>query len=154
MTSDSKLFLESFEAILKEENANFELTGQQKKQLNVEFRRILSMGSEADMGERLMVCMLKAQDMGYTIPESIFNFAQGQMRLMNTVNEMNEKIDKIKNSIGQLQKIAYKNDEIPGNSDKDYRFVMQKMVSDRQFAVKLAMNLGGSLSKKVLNSLK
>ena len=154
MTSDSKLFLESFEAILKEENANFELTRQQKDQLRAEFRRILSMGSEADMGERLMVCMLKAQDMGYTIPTSIFNFAQGQMRLMNTVNEMNEKIDKIKNSIGQLQKITYKNDEIPGNSDKDYRFVMQKMVSDRQFAVKLAMNLGGSLSKKVLNSLK
>ena len=149
MTSNTALFLESFEAILQEENRNLTLSQQQKDALRTEFQRILVMGTEAKMGERLMVCMLKAQDMGYTIPSSVFNFAQGQMRLMNTVNEMNEKIEKYRNTIDELQKLSFKTGEIPGNADKDYCHVMKNLVKDKTFVAKLATTVGVGALKKL-----
>ncbi len=85
----------------------------------------------------------------------VFNFAQGQMRLMNTVNEMNEKIREMQKYADELLKmsIGVWDKTIPGDPDKDYESVMQKMVADRNFVVKLAMNIGGSMSKKLMKSL-
>ena len=155
MTGDAKLFMESFETILLEENPDLNLTQENREALLAEFRRILNMGSSADMGKRLLVCMLKAQDMGYMIPSVVFNFAQGQMRLMNTVDEMNKKLSDLKQYAEEILKMAIGvyDKEIPGNPNKDYQSVMQKMVTDRDFVVKLAMNVGGSMSKKLMRSL-
>ncbi|MCR5502813.1 MAG: hypothetical protein K6F53_07375 [Lachnospiraceae bacterium] len=104
IAGDGDLFAEGFEKLLdKADDARFMKTYNQKKaELVATFRDVLSKGTQEEAGERIMVALLKAQELGIEIPDAIYNFAQGQIRLMNTVNEMNEMMATLQREINRM----------------------------------------------------
>ncbi len=108
MEGDTNLFMECFKELLGRKDDEFiEFFNEAKQaELKEAFREVLSMGTEEDTGERIMVSLLRAQELGVEIPASIWGFAQGQNRLMNCINEMNAKMQTIENAIGELEKMG------------------------------------------------
>ncbi len=104
ISGDGELFAEGFEQLLdkKDDPAFMEEYSKKKDELVKTFKDILSKGDESDAGERIMVSLLKAQELGIEIPDSVYNFAQGQIRLMNTINEMNGMMAVLKDEINGM----------------------------------------------------
>ena len=105
MEGDTNLFMECFKKLLGEKDEAFAQFFNDAKQAELKeaFREVLSMGSEEETGERIMVSLLRAQELGVEIPASIWGFAQGQSRLMNSISEMNAKIKTIVGAIDSLE---------------------------------------------------
>lgn len=79
----------------------------QEKSLTREIRKVFSLGDKNSAGLRIAVLLLKAQELGLEVPSSIFNFSQCQLRLQNTIDEMNAGIEEFKNGIAVFDD-AYK----------------------------------------------
>lgn len=104
ISGDGALFAEGFEQLLdkKDDAAFMEEYSKKKDELVKTFKDVLSKGTENDAGERIMVALLKAQELGIEIPDSVYNFAQGQIRLMNTINEMNGMMKVLMREINEM----------------------------------------------------
>ena len=106
MSGDTNLFMECFKVLLGRENdAKFMefFNAQKQAELKEEFRKVLSLGDEEEAGERIVVSLLKAQELGIEVPASIWGFAQGQSRIMNSINEMNEKMRTVQEAISDIE---------------------------------------------------
>lgn len=80
-----------------------EATYQSKKTLlNAVFQDAITTDGREQAGLRIAVALLKAQELGLELPAAVYNFSQCQLRLQNTVTEMNESIEMLKNSIQSL----------------------------------------------------
>ncbi|MBR3307561.1 MAG: hypothetical protein IKI75_09975, partial [Lachnospiraceae bacterium] len=104
-TGDVELFFQSFDSLLdgkEEEKFRAFYNDEKKRQLKEAFRDVLRMGDVTETGQRIMACFLKAQELGVKVPPAVYNFSQGQLRLMNTVDEMNGKIQSLKDTIREL----------------------------------------------------
>ncbi|MBR1441464.1 MAG: phosphotransferase, partial [Lachnospiraceae bacterium] len=104
ISGDGDLFAIGFEELLDKKNDEKFMTeyNAKKNELVATFRDVLSKGTEENAGERIMVALMKAQELGIEIPDSVYNFAQGQIRLMNTVNEMNQMMETLKEEIAKI----------------------------------------------------
>ena len=99
------LFFEGFNELIKDNNDPEFLamyTEEKKAQLKTEFKKILDMGDEHEAGYRINYCLTKAQELGIKIPPAIQNFSQGQIRLQNSIDELNRAIGKMKEGIKKL----------------------------------------------------
>lgn len=97
----TELFIESFHTLL--ENTSEEKYESHKAALQEEFEKILKLGDESSAGERIMVCLLKAQEIGIEVPPAIYNFSMSQMRLSNTLDESMSQIKDIESKIAQIE---------------------------------------------------
>lgn len=95
------LFIESFHKLL--ENTSEEKYESKKDSLRTAFDEVLKLGDETVAGERIMVCLLKAQEIGIEVPPAIYNFSMSQMRLSNTLDESMSQIDDLEAKISQME---------------------------------------------------
>ena len=73
-----------------------------KTLLSAVFQDAITTDGREQAGLRIAVALLKAQELGLELPAAVYNFSQCQLRLQNTVTEMNESIAMVKNSILDL----------------------------------------------------
>ena len=105
---DMKTFRSGFHALL---NPRFESLYQEKR---TELGRIISetfaLGNAHSAGMRIMVAILRAQELGLEVPASVYNFAQGQMRLQNALTEFNSTIERVSKTLNHISKFRSAND--------------------------------------------
>ncbi len=88
---DMELFRSGLHALLKPE---FETLYQQKRdELGREIKTIFKLGDQRAAGARIMVALLKAQELGLEVPSAVYNFSQGQIRLQNALDNINKQIE-------------------------------------------------------------
>ncbi|MDD6037309.1 MAG: AarF/UbiB family protein [bacterium] len=90
-------FRHSFHELLSDKS---EETYQKKRELlsNI-FQDVITTGKREDAGLRIAVALLKAQELGLELPAAVHNFSQCQLRLQNTISEMNEMISNLERSM-------------------------------------------------------
>ncbi|MBR1861728.1 MAG: hypothetical protein IJ796_07705 [Lachnospiraceae bacterium] len=100
------LFFESFNDLLADNNDEEFLstyTEEKKTKLKEVFTEVLKKGTQEDAGKRIYVALLKAQELQVKMPSAIQGFIEGQVRLQNTINRMNDAISKMKNGIDKIE---------------------------------------------------
>ncbi|MDC7293979.1 AarF/UbiB family protein [Butyrivibrio sp. DSM 10294] len=121
------LFFESFNDMLAESNdeaENAAYTNEKKAQVRDIFKTVLQKGNENDTGARIAAAILKVQEIGVKVPPAMQNFSQGQIRLQNSINELNEAID-------DMHELATKLDNaFANNTVKDPVYVVQSKISE------------------------
>ena len=91
---DMETFRSGFHALL---NLRFESLYQEKRaELGQIITETFSYGDLSSAGSRIMVALLRAQELGLEVPAAVYNFSQGQTRLQNTVSDFNATIDHVK----------------------------------------------------------
>ena len=103
---DTALFFESFQNILLEkDDPEFKAfyTKEVAQKLKTLCDEALHMGDDEEADLRLQVALIKAQEMGIKIPPEIFNFSQGELRLENSVNELNDAINGMKELLDRIE---------------------------------------------------
>lgn len=80
------LFMDGFRNLL--ENTTDEQYNAVERQLREEIARIIRCGTEDDTGKRIAASLIKAQEIGIELPPAINNFSQSQLRLENTLKEL------------------------------------------------------------------
>lgn len=99
---DMEVFRSGYHNLLKG-NPDMERKYQQKR---TELGRIISdifkKGDKKSTGQRIALALLKAQNLGLQIPAAIYNFSQSQLRMQNTVDEINGLIAEVKADIRNL----------------------------------------------------
>lgn len=86
-----EMFRSGLHALLKPEFE--ELYQQKREELGKEIKTIFKMGDQRSAGARIMVALLKAQELGLEVPSAVYNFSQGQIRLQNTLSNVNHQIE-------------------------------------------------------------
>ncbi len=106
-------YFEAFTELFRDENGkeNFNELYDEKKQeeLKAEFDRILKMGDEDKVGECIAASLIRAQQLGFKLPSSIYNFSQGQLRLQKSINDINDLIQDLHYDIDFVDSIGDKN---------------------------------------------
>ncbi len=100
-----KLFFDAFNALLEENNDPDFLAlydDAKKEELKEEFRKILAMGNSNESGFRICLCLIRAQELGIKLPPALQNYSQGQVRLQNTIDELNNAIKDLKEGVQLL----------------------------------------------------
>ena len=100
-----EVFFGSFNDIIaknNDEEFNAMYTEEKKKEVKALFADILSKGDASQAGYRISVCLLKAQELGVKLPPAIANFSQGQIRLQNTIDELNKAIADLQNGVKNI----------------------------------------------------
>ncbi len=103
---DGTLFFESLQNILLEkDDPEFKAfyTKEVAKKLKDLCEEVLHMGDDDEADLRLQVALVKAQEMGIKIPPEIYNFSQGELRLQNSVNELNDAINNMKDLLDRIE---------------------------------------------------
>ena len=90
---DVKAFRHGFHKLLRPEFE--EIYQKQRDKLTEEFGKIFVLGDNRSSGARIAVALLKAQELGLEIPSSVYNFSQGQIRLQNAIDNMNQEIENL-----------------------------------------------------------
>ncbi|MCR5468609.1 MAG: hypothetical protein K6F37_06580 [Lachnospiraceae bacterium] len=99
------LFFEAFDSLLMDNNDEDFLktyTAEKKTELKDMFTKVLKLGEADEPGKRVYLALLKAQELGIKIPAEVQSFIEGQVRLQNTINNMNNAIDELKGSITNI----------------------------------------------------
>ena len=61
-------------------------------ELTLVFKDVMSMGDDSSPAERIAVALVRAQELGLELPPTIANFSSCQMRLQNTIGDMNKSL--------------------------------------------------------------
>ena len=98
---DMNLFMEAFDSMLDKNDPDVAqiYTAEKKQQLRTEFEKILKMGNDKELGERISCALIRAQELGVPLSGTIVNFSQGQLRLQKSINDINNMISTLKNTI-------------------------------------------------------
>ena len=107
---DVESFRHAFHTLL--ENTPEEVYQEKREELTLAFTEVLSMGTETDAALRIAVALAKAQEIGLELPPVIANFASCQMRLQNTIKDVNNTLKGIQSSISLLDRNALFNPDI------------------------------------------
>ncbi|MBP5555896.1 MAG: phosphotransferase [Lachnospiraceae bacterium] len=73
-----------------------------KTALKREIKETFKLGNKESAGLRISLIILKAQSLGIEVPSAINNFSQSQIRLQNTIDEVNQMIGDIKDDMAKL----------------------------------------------------
>lgn len=66
-----------------------------REKLGEVFKEVFELGDFKHSGQRIGAALLRAQELGLQLPAAIQNFSQCQLRLQNSVDEINQQIEKI-----------------------------------------------------------
>ncbi len=66
-----------------------------REKLGAAFKEVFELGDFKYSGQRIGAALLRAQELGLQLPAAIQNFSQCQLRLQNSVDELNKQIEKI-----------------------------------------------------------
>ena len=64
--------------------------------------------------------LLKAQELGLEIPSAIYNFSQSQLRMQNTLQDINDLLDQVKRDIRSLDVMADPEADHDGDAEPAY----------------------------------
>ncbi|MBR4515095.1 MAG: phosphotransferase [Lachnospiraceae bacterium] len=109
---DAKSFLHGFHQLL--EKTPEEYYQMNRAKLLKAFEDIMKLGTEQDVGQRILAALIKAQELGFEMPAAVFNFSQAQQRLHNTIEDMNAKLKELHETIRQVDDmdIAFETDPV------------------------------------------
>ena len=96
-------FMKGFEALLSEKSKP--LLKQKRGELLDTFREVMHLGDFFSAGERIAAALVRAQKLGFELPPSIYGFQQCEMRVMLTIQEFNNEIIKVQDTLKRLQKV-------------------------------------------------
>ena len=106
---ESGRFVTALEELVKLEgkaNPYNSLKSSEKKNLmnnlKVEIDKILKLGGVRNTGERIFASILKAQQMGITMPQEMLNFTECQQRLENSLKEFQNGIDDLRKTLATI----------------------------------------------------
>lgn len=88
------IFEDSFHALLK--NTPKEKYDKNRQKLREILKKVFVMGDVNATGQRIAAALLEIQTLGLELPPEIFNFSQSQLRLQNTLDDVNAQIENIK----------------------------------------------------------
>ncbi len=91
---DAVEFRDCFQMLLRKTSQEKYL--EKKEELTRKIEYIFSLGDSHSSGSRIGAVLMEAQKLGLELPPAIYNFSQCQLRLQNTVDEMNEQIKRLK----------------------------------------------------------
>lgn len=94
-------FRHSFHMLLQ--NTPEETYQEKREELGQMLKEVFAMGTAQDTGSRIAVILLKAQELGLELPPAIANFSQSQIRLQQTIEEINNLIDEVKTTLAELE---------------------------------------------------
>ena len=104
---DADGFLRGFHALL--ENTSPEFYQKNEGKLKEIFESIMALGTEQDVGQRILAALIKAQELGFEMPAAVFNFSQAQQRLHNTIEDMNTKLKLVHQTIVEFDMMDTRN---------------------------------------------
>lgn len=88
-------FRSGFHALMdkdEQSEANYQA---KKAQFTAEIKKILSLAGHKQAGQRIGAILIKAQELGLALPASIQNFSTCQIRLENTMRDVNNQITQL-----------------------------------------------------------
>ncbi len=93
---DVKLFRNGFHELMEKTPDSEATFKKELKRFDAKIKEVFSLGSPEHAGLRIGAVLLKAQELGLALPSSIQNFSNCQIRLENTVTNMNKHIEDLK----------------------------------------------------------
>ncbi|MBR3306388.1 MAG: hypothetical protein IKI75_03915 [Lachnospiraceae bacterium] len=106
---DAEGFLNSFHDLL--ENTPEKEFAARKDAFLGKLKIIMSLGNGEAAGQRIAAALLEAQKLGLELPSAISNFSSCQMRLQNTLDDMNSVLEDMQAVYTQLKKGVMKEAE-------------------------------------------
>ena len=97
---DVEKFRHGFHLLL--ENTPEEVYQEKREELTLLFKEVMSMGTDDNPAERIAVALVRAQELGIELPPTIANFSSCQMRLQNTLTDMNNALKAMRNNVKKL----------------------------------------------------
>lgn len=97
---DAKKFRHHFHMLMSQ--GSEEAYQKHRKEFGEILEDVLNREDMTHAGERIAVALLKAQELGLELPGAVFNFSQCQLRLQNTISDMNQMISRVTNNISLL----------------------------------------------------
>ena len=101
---DVDMFRNGFHELL--ENTPEEVYQEKRDELTLVFKDVMTMGDNSKPAERIAVALIKAQEIGLELPPTIANFSSCQIRLQNTLNDMNKTMKQLKGYVAALKKVT------------------------------------------------
>ena len=93
-------FYSSFEALLTPEGkAKF---NENRAAIEDVVKEVIALGTMDDVGAMLGVCINKISNMGIEIPPALFKFSQCQLRLNNSIEQVNDMIKKVAATMSRM----------------------------------------------------
>ncbi|MBR5419865.1 MAG: hypothetical protein IK115_01810 [Lachnospiraceae bacterium] len=78
-----------------------------KARLKVELDKIFELGDGSNTGERIFLAMMKAQEVGFKLPQEIQNFSQCEQRLENSIAEFNSTVEKLRENVAEIDNLPF-----------------------------------------------
>ncbi len=103
---DMGLFRSSFHHLLAANPAMEARYQERRAELGRIIGEIFQKGDRASTGQRIAVALMKAQELGLQIPAAIYNFSQSQLRMQNTLDEMNDLVMAVKRDIRAVDQVS------------------------------------------------
>ncbi len=97
---DHEAFLNGFASMLSEDSQ--ELLREKKNDLLKIFKEVMQLGTYTSSASRIGAALMRAQELGFELPASIYGFQQCQMRIQSTVDDFNNEIKELKSALKQL----------------------------------------------------
>ncbi|MDD6038827.1 MAG: AarF/UbiB family protein [bacterium] len=94
-------FRHGFHMLLQ--NTSPEKYEEKREELGKMLEEVFEMGTQEDTGSRIAVALLKAQELGLELPPAIANFSQSQIRLQQTIEELNNMIKQVSEAMVRLR---------------------------------------------------
>ncbi|MBR5420664.1 MAG: hypothetical protein IK115_05905 [Lachnospiraceae bacterium] len=126
-SGDGDGFLEGFHKLL--ENTPEDVFQAKKEELRAVFNDIMSYGNSQASGQRIGAALIKAQELGFELPPVVANFSAGQLRLQNTIEELNKLIRDVNKTFKKLDKVGV--DMEQKNFSLDVEYMIQEDASMR-----------------------
>ena len=129
---DVDLFFKSFNSMLNMDDPKFAefYTEEKQDEVKAEFERVLRMGGYGEAGERIACALIKAQELGVTLPPEIYNFSQGQLRLQKSINDINAMVQNIKSTIDWIDTTSNRTNNVDIVSYAQNEIDMKKQSGD------------------------
>ncbi len=133
---DVEGFRNGFKKLL--ENTSDEDYKKKEPELTAALTEVFRLGDKRSAGQRIAAALMKAQQIGFEIPTSVYNFSQCELRLQNTIDDMNEQIKKYQKALGQIEDLGKlesfdvisKLNEIPDQGNRSMMISMLVAQSD------------------------
>ena len=106
---DVEVFRHGFHELLA--NTPEDKYQEKRAELTRVFEEVFRLGDKSSAGVRIAAALLKAQTLGIELPPAIFNFSQCQIRLQNTIDDMNKQIDLLQKNIQRVDRMLMKENQ-------------------------------------------
>ena len=95
-------FIHEFHNLMSKEKKYEETYQKQKEAYTQILKEVFAIGRSENVGQRVLVALLKAQSLGIALPTEIINFSNSQVRLANSIKELNDIILSYEKAMKQL----------------------------------------------------